>query len=389
MARRQNKRAKRNNGTSASSAAPVVRCPLVFPGGNSQPPFSNPPLFPATPKEKWQWSGFVERESDPTAFNNLLRSWGVHSVRLQEVFDLESLPSQSTLGLVFLQDYKSRPPPKRAPRPRGVWFANQVADDACSTISMLNMLTNLHGVSLGHELADFKAASADISPVHRGYAVMRHQLIRGAHNKLARKTQMLQSDKVLADEYDKANKRGKKRKAVEAFKDEEEYDEEQAKHYFALVPVDGTVWLLDGLERQPEKLGTFAANESWIDVARAALVEEIEGAGGNINMMAAVREPLAVATSSLAANVLALKALDKELAGEGAQDRKEELVARRKKLLKEQTECRGQVKEAAATVAEEEAQAAQSGHDHTAFTHQWLWTVARKGGLSKRLAQGA
>lgn len=51
------------------------------------------------------WTGWAELENDPAIFSTLLREWGVPSVRIQEVFELDSLfdmPPDNIFGLVLL-----------------------------------------------------------------------------------------------------------------------------------------------------------------------------------------------------------------------------------------------------------------------------------------------
>lgn len=63
----------------------------------------------------------------------------------------------------------------------------------------------------------------------------------------ARKMDMLNTDLLLKNEA--ANKtKGKKRKA-------DEDDSESGFHFIAFTPIEGQLWKLDGLERQPMCLG--------------------------------------------------------------------------------------------------------------------------------------
>lgn len=95
-----------------------------------------------------------------------------------------------------------------------------------------------------------------------------------------------------------SKKRGKRNKP--------EVDESEAAfHFIAFVPIDGTVWKLDGLERQPQKMGSIEC-EDWVyqvkpDIeARMAQYEE-----GQIefSILSLVKEPLPDLISSLTHNV--------------------------------------------------------------------------------------
>lgn len=64
---------------------------------------------------------------------------------------------------------------------------------------------------------------------------------------LARKMDMLNAD--LQMKNDVADSKKRKRKA------QDEDEDEAAFHFIAFLPVDGMIWKLDGLERQPYKVG--------------------------------------------------------------------------------------------------------------------------------------
>lgn len=78
------------------------------------------------------WQGWAELENDPAIFSTLLREWGVPTVRVQEVFVLDSLfdePSNSIFGLVLLSRWTA--PEEETQHqlmvaPQDLWFANQV-----------------------------------------------------------------------------------------------------------------------------------------------------------------------------------------------------------------------------------------------------------------------
>jgi ubiquitin carboxyl-terminal hydrolase L5 len=84
------------------------------------------------PKIVNNWQGWAELENDPAIFSTLLREWGVPSVQVQEVFDLDALfdePSESVFGLVFLSRWTAAEPETEhqlTVAPTDLWFANQV-----------------------------------------------------------------------------------------------------------------------------------------------------------------------------------------------------------------------------------------------------------------------
>ena len=59
--------------------------------------------------------------------------------------------------------------------------------------------------------------------------------------------------KVTTKKSTQQNAKGKSAKVVT---EDDFEDDDSAFHFIAYVPIDGDVWKLDGLDRQPEKLGT-------------------------------------------------------------------------------------------------------------------------------------
>lgn len=108
---------------------------------------------------------------------------------------------------------------------------------------------------------------------------------------------------------DMASKKRSKKNSIEID------ESEAAFHFIAFVPIDGKVWKLDGLERQPQKLCNVEC-ENWIRqvkpdiMARMARYEE-----GQIefSILSLVREPLSELTLSLAQNVKSLNLLSERL----------------------------------------------------------------------------
>ena len=50
------------------------------------------------------------------------------------------------------------------PAAKDIWFANQLVDDACASLAILNVLFNCPDVELGDELDAFKRETFDMSP---------------------------------------------------------------------------------------------------------------------------------------------------------------------------------------------------------------------------------
>lgn len=69
---------------------------------------------------------------------------------------------------------------------------------------------------------------------------------------------ILNADLALQNEYDKwkkAKTNSKKKKRTVKKSKKSNYDDEAGFHFIAYVPIDGKVWRIDGLQRQPVNLG--------------------------------------------------------------------------------------------------------------------------------------
>lgn len=84
------------------------------------------------PKMLENWEGWAELENDPAIFSTLLREWGVPTVKVQEVFELDRLFDEAPdciFGLVLLSRWAAAEQATEhqlTAAPAGLWFANQV-----------------------------------------------------------------------------------------------------------------------------------------------------------------------------------------------------------------------------------------------------------------------
>ncbi|TVY43866.1 Ubiquitin carboxyl-terminal hydrolase isozyme L5 [Lachnellula occidentalis] len=241
-------------------------------------------MMPLTDEERRNWTGWVELESDPALFNFILRENGVEDARVQEVLSLDTemlaeLP-QPIYGFIFLFRYRdeddeieAEDPPKC---PRHVWFANQTTSNACATVALLNIVMNVPEINLGEALASFKQNTQGLKPAYRGQRLSQNDSIRYIHNSFARRMDMLNADLGLQNDFEKweKSKRNPKRKKVTNSNRKKKKDEEESGfHFIAYVPINGSVWRLDGLQRHPVNLGT--CGDDWIAVARAHINERL------------------------------------------------------------------------------------------------------------------
>ena len=85
------------------------------------------------------------------------------------MYDIEppTLDHLKPKGLVMCFTWKQdhhQPKEFLDPSAKDVWFANQLNDDACASLAILNVLFNCPEVELGEEMCDFKAETSDMSP---------------------------------------------------------------------------------------------------------------------------------------------------------------------------------------------------------------------------------
>ena len=112
-------------------------------------------------------------------FTTLIRTLGVRGVAVEEVYDIHpgALERPAPLGLVLCftcqnEDDDSHGRSRKTHRAgvstrdaaEAIWFANQLVDDACASLAILNVLFNCPGVELGDELEAFKVETAEMSP---------------------------------------------------------------------------------------------------------------------------------------------------------------------------------------------------------------------------------
>lgn len=76
---------------------------------------------------------------------------------------------------------------------------------------------------------------------------------------------MMCVDLGLENRYDDRRKKARapppnKKKKTKVVTEDDYGDDDSAYHFIAYVPIDGDVWNLDGLDRQPEKLGSWFEN---------------------------------------------------------------------------------------------------------------------------------
>lgn len=104
-------------------------------------------------------------------FDQLLRSIGVKGASVEEVYivDEDSLMALRPIyGLIFLFRWKDEGDPNgpETTCPEDIWFANQVIDNACASLALLNIVLNCEELEphIGEHLRAFKEFTIDFAP---------------------------------------------------------------------------------------------------------------------------------------------------------------------------------------------------------------------------------
>jgi ubiquitin carboxyl-terminal hydrolase L5 len=132
-------------------------------------------------------------ESDPGVFTELISKMGATGVEVAELWsaDRASLAQLEPIyGLIFLFKWQKETdirPVDEDFQSKGVFFANQVINNACATQALISILMNVHpdtapGFQLGSELTTLREFTADFPPDVRGLAIGNSEAIRSVHN---------------------------------------------------------------------------------------------------------------------------------------------------------------------------------------------------------------
>jgi ubiquitin carboxyl-terminal hydrolase L5 len=113
---------------------------------------------------------FAVIESDPGLFSTFIRSIGVQGCQVNELYSIEPWATDHLRpqGLIFCFLWRKdahRPADFNDPDAERVWFANQLNDDSCASLALLNVLFNTHDIALGQKLRDFRADTEQMSSV--------------------------------------------------------------------------------------------------------------------------------------------------------------------------------------------------------------------------------
>src|SRR5271169_1050543 len=69
-------------------------------------------------------------------------------------------------GLIFLFQWKQEANEEEVEIscPEDLWFANQVIDNSCASLALLNIILNVPNLDIGEHLSHFKDFTCDFSP---------------------------------------------------------------------------------------------------------------------------------------------------------------------------------------------------------------------------------
>ncbi|RXK37614.1 hypothetical protein M231_05156 [Tremella mesenterica] len=213
-------------------------------------------------------SGWNLIESDPSVFEQLLVDVGVEGLQVDELYSLDEetfdqLKPVKAFIFLFRWVGKEQDGYKAGievdPQDCGIFFANQVVNNACGTMAALNAVMNIpevdseyqgESIKIGPELQRMKEFSMGMDSVNLGHLISSNPLIREIHNSFSRSTPFTFDPSSNPDA-----------------------DPSDAYHFVTYAPFNGLVYELDGLREKP--LMHAAALDDWTIPARQIVQHRI------------------------------------------------------------------------------------------------------------------
>ncbi|KAI5969020.1 hypothetical protein CANMA_001947 [Candida margitis] len=205
-------------------------------------------------------SGWNTIDSDAGVFTELVEKLGVANVELNDLYSIDSdslRVLQPIYGVIFLFKYgKKDREHAKSNKPitgeydadyqdHGLFFANQMIQNACATQAVLNVLFNVDDANLGEELNNFKSFVTGFDSEMIGETLSNSELIRCIHNSFSTPSLIAQEDKPPSQDYDD--------------KDDGLF------HFVGYVMKNGQIYELDGLKQFPIKHGECHSQDEFID----------------------------------------------------------------------------------------------------------------------------
>jgi len=329
--------------------------------------------------KKRHWPGWCPLESEPALFNDILKSLGVKDAQVEEIYDLSSIveaqwPS-NTYGLIFLFRWTDTSDITTAERKEcsDVWFANQVVDNSCATLAILNIIFNAPQVDVGRDLSFFREFSQHLSPAYKGLALNSLPCLRQCHNAYARPREMESLDVDLMDSC-------KRKKGSIDVEDDESF------HFIAYTCVDDHLWELDGLKQSPVDLGLCTA-ASWTRKAAPEIDARIRQYSQDdiyFNLLAVTDSQETQIRSAKNTAESQLRSLDEDLRLElvpGMLEGRADLISKKAECQKLLTSLTLQLQEEAERLRAQNAYAQRRKHDYCCFVRGLLEALHEQGVL--------
>lgn len=203
-------------------------------------------------------------------FTELVEKLGVANVEINDLYSIDSetlRALQPIYGVIFLFKY-GRKDREHASlnkpitgeydadyQDQGLFFANQVIQNACATQAVLNVLFNVEDVDLGEELNNFKLFVTGFDSEMIGETLSNSELVRSIHNSFLTPSLIAQEDKPPPQDYDD--------------KDDGLF------HFVGYVMKNGQIYELDGLKQYPIKHGECNSQGEFIDKLPGILQDRI------------------------------------------------------------------------------------------------------------------
>ncbi|KAK4215930.1 ubiquitin carboxyl-terminal hydrolase [Rhypophila decipiens] len=196
-------------------------------------------------------------------FTYLLDNLGVKDVQFEELLSLDAdalAQLHPVYGVIFLFKFPTDTPYRtnddkpldgtfdHEAAESSLWFAAQTIQNACGTQALLSVLLNKAEnesgaeeggyIDVGPTLRDFREFTMVLPPEFRGEALSNAELIRDVHNSFSKSSPFVDETQRNPDD-----------------------PTEDAFHFIAYTPINGTLYELDGLQPAPISHGSCSQQE--------------------------------------------------------------------------------------------------------------------------------
>uniref|UniRef100_A0A6B2L9V9 Ubiquitin carboxyl-terminal hydrolase n=1 Tax=Arcella intermedia TaxID=1963864 RepID=A0A6B2L9V9_9EUKA len=183
----------------------------------------------------------------------MIEGIGVKGLQVEELYVLDDAVFEEIkpiYGLVFLFKYEPSVDNRPICDSPDVYFAKQVVPNACATQAILSILLNSKGISLGPALTEFKDITRDFPPEVKGLAIGNQAVLKKVHNSFSRPEPFsIEKDPSL--------------------------EAEDAFHFLSYLPINGTLYELDGLKAGPIALAP-CTDDNWLQQVKPFIQKRID-----------------------------------------------------------------------------------------------------------------